>query len=76
MYKAFISVYFVSEGQIIQPLTAIGQVFTEQKYLCCLMMNLTNAIVMICFQLKRKRTEVFLKKLILYANFTENISSR
>jgi len=35
MYKASHSVRFVSDGQITQPLTLVGQVVTEGYVPCC-----------------------------------------
>lgn len=34
MYKAFHSVHFVSDGQITQPLTVVGEIVTERNVPC------------------------------------------
>jgi hypothetical protein len=48
-YKVSDSVYFVSEDQITHlPSVVVGQVVNERSNLCCLVLNWTVTIMMLC----------------------------
>jgi hypothetical protein len=55
IHKFFISVYFISEDQTTQLLTVtFDQVLTQRNVSLYALMNLTVAMMMLCFQLKKK----------------------